>query len=423
MFGKTSHKKIEGDPFGAQREKLISKSKIREIFTPSRPVKVMDLLFGRENNVRRLIEILNTPGQHALLFGDRGVGKSSIANIVRMICEVHQHFSPKAIFLKTCSSEDTFETILSDPLKHVGIDISIVQEGYTHKEGGAAKVSALVANADIHSTREQSIKKESSYTVSSVAALIKHIEGLLIIDEADSISDNHVKKQIAELIKQLSDADSAFKIMVVGISDTGQKLVAGHKSIERCLGEVKLDRLGKNELRRIIEEGQKKIIGHKVKFDGSVITSIVNISNGYPYFTHLLALKCAEDAIVSGKLAIRNVDLAQATISAAESAEGALQGTYQFAVRSASIHGDFYRVILLAAARMTKHEFTAKELRMEICKIFGKEVSQARLSNYYSTLITDSDDSILRRVSKGVYCFNDPRFPSFIRIVNGDIEE
>lgn len=99
MFNKT-HKRLESDPFGNVREKLIAKSKVREIFTPSRPVRTMDLLRGRDGNVRRLIEILNTPGQHALLFGDRGVGKSSIANIVRVICEVYQHFSQKNIFLR-----------------------------------------------------------------------------------------------------------------------------------------------------------------------------------------------------------------------------------------------------------------------------------------------------------------------------------
>lgn len=154
-------KKSESDPFGWQREKLIAKSKVREIFTPSRPVKTMDLLLGRDGHVRRLIEILNTPGQHALLFGDRGVGKSSIANIVRIICDMHQHFDHKSIFFKTCSSEDTFETILKDPLKAVNVDISIVEEKSSHKEKGAAKISALVANANVESTRERSEKKKA----------------------------------------------------------------------------------------------------------------------------------------------------------------------------------------------------------------------------------------------------------------------
>src|SRR5574340_245610 len=328
----------------------------------------------------------------------------------------------KKYFFKTCCSDDSFESILKDPLKSVGVDISVVEESHAHKQKGAAKISAVVASSDIESTSERSEKRESSYTVSAVAELIRNIKGLLIIDEADSISDSKVKKKIAELMKQLSDADSPFKILVVGISDTGQKLVAGHKSIERCLGEVKLARLGDAELPQIIELGQNIIVGHKIKFDGSVISSIVNISNGYPYFTHLLALKCCEEAIASGKVSIRSDDLSRATISAAESAEAALQGTYQYAIRSASIHGDLYRVILLAAARMTKHEFSAKDLRVEICKIFVKDISQSRLSNFYSTLISDGSNTILRRVGKGVYSFNDPRFPSFIRIVNDDIE-
>ncbi len=408
------------DVFGLNREKLIAKSKVREIFTPSRPIKAMDLLRGRDYQVTRLIEILNTPGQHALLFGDRGVGKSSLANIVRVVCDVHKYFNEKSIFFKTCSSEDTFESILKDPLSSVGIDISVIEESSSHKEKGGAKLSALFANADVESARETGQKRKNGYTVSGVAAALKKLKGLLIIDEADSIADHQVKKKIAELMKQLSDADSLFKILVVGIADTGQKLVSGHKSVERCLGEVKLDRLGTSELRQIIEVGQTKIVGHKIAFDGSVINSIVDISNGYPYFTHLLALKCCEDAIASGSITIRGEDLNRATINAAESAEGALNGAYKFAVRSASVHGDLYRVILLAAARMTTHEFTAKNLRGEICKIYGKDVSQSRLSNFYSTLITDSDDSILRRVGKGVYCFNDPRFPSFIRIVNSD---
>jgi hypothetical protein len=143
----------------------------------------------------------------------------------------------------------------------------------------------------------------------------------------------------------------------------------------------------------------------------------VTISNGYPHYTHLLALKCSEDAIAAGKYTIRKDGLIKATVNAAESAEGA----YQNAIRSASLHGDFYRLILVAAARMSNHEFNAKELRDEICKISGKQLLKPRLSNFYSTLIADGVDTVLRRVSKGMYCFNNPRFPSFIRMVNNDI--
>ena len=99
-----------------------------------------------------------------------------------------------------------------------------------------------------------------------------------------------------------------------------------------------------------------------------------------------------------------------------------MRSTYEDAVRSSSVHGDLYRVILHAASKMKSHEFSAKDLRAEICKLSGKELSQSRLSNFYSYLVSDGENSILRRISKGIYCFNDPRFPSFIRIVNADLD-
>ena len=69
------------DLFGIEREEKIKLSGARDIFTPHQPIHSLELFFGRANEVRALIEHLNTPGQHALLFGDRGVGKSSLANV------------------------------------------------------------------------------------------------------------------------------------------------------------------------------------------------------------------------------------------------------------------------------------------------------------------------------------------------------
>ncbi|MEK7206277.1 MAG: ATP-binding protein, partial [Pseudomonadota bacterium] len=72
----------KNDLFGLERESKIEKSGIRKIFTPHKPVESSDFFFGRQKEVQKLIEQLNTPGQHSLLYGDRGVGKSSLANVV-----------------------------------------------------------------------------------------------------------------------------------------------------------------------------------------------------------------------------------------------------------------------------------------------------------------------------------------------------
>ena len=67
---------LAGD-FGLIREEKIKRSGVREVFTPHRPINKIDFFFGRQREVKTLIEQLNTPGQHSLLYGERRVGKSS----------------------------------------------------------------------------------------------------------------------------------------------------------------------------------------------------------------------------------------------------------------------------------------------------------------------------------------------------------
>jgi hypothetical protein len=48
------------DPFGQKRERRITKSGVRDVFTPHHPVHHIDLLHGRRDEVRRLLENINT---------------------------------------------------------------------------------------------------------------------------------------------------------------------------------------------------------------------------------------------------------------------------------------------------------------------------------------------------------------------------
>src|SRR5947209_1144915 len=64
----------------AQREEL--DSKLRAVFKPTTPINSFDLFCGRQNESRSLVAAVNQNGQHAILFGERGVGKTSLANIL-----------------------------------------------------------------------------------------------------------------------------------------------------------------------------------------------------------------------------------------------------------------------------------------------------------------------------------------------------
>jgi hypothetical protein len=52
------------------------------VFTPAAPIDDRTLFAGRRTQVRQVIDAINQKGQHAIIFGDRGVGKNSLANVL-----------------------------------------------------------------------------------------------------------------------------------------------------------------------------------------------------------------------------------------------------------------------------------------------------------------------------------------------------
>lgn len=78
--------------------------------------------------MQQILSTLNTPGQHVLLFGERGVGKSSLANIAsnKLI-----KIAGKELVVKRCSKSDSFSTIFEDVLLKCGVDISISTKNNT----------------------------------------------------------------------------------------------------------------------------------------------------------------------------------------------------------------------------------------------------------------------------------------------------
>jgi len=232
------------------------------------------------------------------------------------------------------------------------------------------------------------------------------------VDELDSIAKQE-KRKLAELIKLLSDEGSPFKVLLVGIAKTAEELTAAHPSVQRCLKETRLRRMGRDELKLIVTGGAKKI---QLTFADEVVKNIINVSLGYPHFTHLLALKCAEEAIANGQSLITKDTLLRALETAAGDAEGTLRRQYDDAVRSYTT--EMYATILKAAALIGKEEFSAGALREKIRELTGSPISQGTLNNFLKELVNDTGTTVLVRKAKGIYSFSDPRMPSYVLIVS-----
>ena len=87
-------------------------------FTPGRPVKDLDLLAGRNIQVSKVFDAVLSPGQHAAIYGDRGVGKSSLANLIydMIFASGKQDFVPVQV---NCGINSSFPDIWAEVFRQI----------------------------------------------------------------------------------------------------------------------------------------------------------------------------------------------------------------------------------------------------------------------------------------------------------------
>lgn len=411
LFGEAPE---DGDMFGLEAEARIIESKIRTVFTPHTPIDSRAHFFGRQIEVQKLVAQMNTPGQHALLYGDRGIGKSSLAAVTGEV--LLGPMSMGKLFVKRCGSSDNFETIIAPLLKFFGVlnlpdEISI--QSSTGKEA-VLKLPYVEGKASSGSQKIEKWKHENNFNPSEVAELFRRRHAILIVDEADSISNLSDRFKLAEMVKHLSDNKSNVKLLIVGIASTGMDLLAGHPSVDRCIKDIKLEKMPDDEIERIVRSGAKKCDLH---FDQEVVSAIVSLSSGYPHFAHLLCLKSSEDAVGKGRNVITREVLVRAMSSSVGDVERALRDRFEVATRSNST--DMYKWLLLAAAQISSKEFSAEKWREAYQGVSGKLLKKQALNRYLDRLVTDETTSVLKKVARGTYSFVDPRMPCFVRIEAG----
>ena len=382
--------------------------RIREannVFTPFLPVDEAALFCGRESELDQIETALLARGKHVLLYGDRGVGKSSLA---RQACRK----SEMTFYTHQCSSQDTFKSIIEDFFKCLQLDYLASQETTTN--GG---VELWVVKGDVKTTSAKRINYEPS-NPSWVGKELQNHECALIIDEFDVISSIEEKAKISQLIKILSDIDSKAKILVVGIGTTSSELIAGHESISRCLEEVHLDRMKEDELNSILEKGSQRL---EMKFEEDVKKTIVVSSNGFPYFTQLLGLESTLSAIKKDMDTITMDDYEEGLSKALKSIDKSLLDAYTKAVGDRNNLGK--RQLLYSVATANKTEITTQDIKDLHKREYGVDLETVNINGSLYKAIGNDNSALLQRIRQGVYIFSNPLMAVFILLLGKPANE
>ncbi|WP_225205936.1 nSTAND1 domain-containing NTPase [Novosphingobium huizhouense] len=313
-----------------------------------------DLFAGRHAQITKLLDVISERGRHAIIYGEPGVGKTSLSQIIKLI--VPTKASRIRYIRKTVFSSDTFSSIWMDIFR----DIKFVADiGEGNKEFSVSDLYPRegVKPADV--VRELSIFSENDIPI-------------IVIDEFNLIRDQNASRLMAETIKALSDEGAKATVVVVGISDSVADLIDGHQSITRCTEEILMPRMDKEEMRDVVE-GRIRRLGMEI--EGNAKWKVINLTKGLPAFAHGLGKESAIAAISKKRLRVLEEDVDKAIDAILNSNQNSLKQDYENATHSNQARAR-YRQILMACALAQSDEvgyFTPKQVVDPLSSILGKD--------------------------------------------------
>src|SRR5579883_1722338 len=308
---------------------------LRDAFTPTRPKQNASLFSGRFKQMQRIIAAIEEERAHIVLYGERGSGKTSLANILAGKAEEAGYF----VLRFACSSELTFEDIFRAFLRRLPATLLADGIGATSRAG--------IDNF------EQLLPQHSN--VGDIVAALERIYDkhvILIIDEYDRVTGEDTKAKLAELIKHMSDAAVPVTLLIIGVAENVKELLGKHPSLQRTVVTVPMPLMSRREIDGIIATGEEKT---GLRFDPDVRQLVAELALGLPYHAQLLCLFSARNAARRRSERVEREDLRYAVQRAAEEAETRVKEAYDLAVgphENAS-----FRDVLYYAARARSDEF------------------------------------------------------------------
>ena len=387
-----------------ERSRFELEGALAKAFTPHGPITGINLFAGRIDQVRSVIDTVRTPGLHAIIYGDRGVGKTSLA------ANIHDFFKDVVATSKVnCSEGDTFDSVMRRCLG--GIQMQTTRPGLGFRPEQQTFVDDLTASLPAATAVKLGPDE--------AAALISRIPGLLVlvIDEFDRLYAEQTTA-FADFIKALSDRSADTTVMIVGVGRSIDDLVASHRSVERCLMQIPLQRMSDEELGEIIDKG---LAAAEFSVSSPEIRStIISVSQGFPHFTHLIAQNAGRAAVDGGmRTNITTVDLENGLDLAVQASSRTYLEIYRRAItgtKGSAIWAD----VVLACAKARHDEFgyfSSAALVEALNDILAKPVIQQSVTYHLGKLISETRGPLLERSGEERryrYRFQNPMMRAFI---------
>jgi Cdc6-like AAA superfamily ATPase len=329
-----------------------------QFFSPTAPIDERSLFAGRNEQVRKLVDAINQKGQHAILFGERGVGKTSLANVLASFLSGGSAlFSPRV----NCDTLDTYSSIWRKVFAEIDLVHEVRATGFS--QGTQTKcIDLLGADSDVS---PDDVRR-------GLTILARNSLPIVILDEFDRLNQP-VKRAFADTIKTLSDHAVGATVVLVGVADSVDQLIEEHQSVERALVQVRMPRMSEGEIKEIIRRGLENL---GMTIAEEALDRISLFSQGLPHYAHLLGLHSVRTALDDNlRLDIDLSAVDAAIVKALQDAQHSVRSAWHKATLSTRKDNLFSDVLLSCALapQDSLGYFAAQDVRQPLRQITGKQ--------------------------------------------------
>ncbi len=298
------------------------------VFSPAAPIDTIDLFTGRAVQLKKVVDAVSTRGQHAIIYGERGVGKTSLANVLK---DMLSGGEDATVIKVNCVQEDTYEGAWRNALADMAWNVE-VGDGRVDEYRLSQYLPEHFGPGDVRRVLQPLVAPPGNAVV--------------IFDEFDRLRDRLQQGLFADTIKDLSDNSVRVTLVLVGVADDVDQLIAEHASIDRALLQIPMPRMSQEELQEIIHRAMTTL---EMTIDADGLELIVLLSQGLPHYTHLIGKQSTLAAIDGDRGHITAEDVQAGIRRAVEDSQQSIQSAYKNATSSPRKDTLFSQVLLACA--------------------------------------------------------------------------
>lgn len=402
---------------------------ILNVFTPALAIGDPARFAGRQAQLDAVAIALQSQGTQIVIYGNRGVGKSSLAAQLASLAQgsavVLERLTLKPDVIPdylviSIECDDSVTDIRSLVLRLLTDDTALapwipykVEKTTAGSELGGSlnvKIISLIGKQSNSDTLSRDSVEQDLYATFGNA--INHILSaglagvLFIIDEVDRIKN---RDDLPSIIRARG-ADPRVKFALVGVGTTPQELIAGHESIVRQISDgcVEMPPMSNDELKVIFANAHETLEKVGIEFSSEAQDWIIHIAKGHPYYVHLLGKHSLIHAVSQGVKVITESMAREVLAEIANKGTAKVQeGSYLKAIG----HSYVREFVLKSFAESDGEEINTSVVYPRIAMARGMDTGA--ISVYVGHLVSDKFGAVLQKTRERHYRFSDSLFKAY----------